>query len=183
MNYFLENMIKGLDDDEIEFLDLVDRSKLAADRRKNIEEEQELNDYRNRVADLQEKVLEEKLQVTISKPKTVLGSKSSQTKLLKGAVVKKEETKKRKVSETDENTKGTNERDLKNPKLDNGVQEIETADSNTKNVGLTCIGILPGLGCYNDSSSDDASSDSECDTDNEQTDLIGRVVTKKDKDT
>lgn len=63
-------MIKGLDDDEIEFLDLVDRTKLAADRRKNIEEEQELNDYRNRVASLQEKALDEKLQATIAKPKS-----------------------------------------------------------------------------------------------------------------
>lgn len=75
---FAENMIKGLDDDEVEFLDLVDRTKIEADRKKEIEEEAELNDYRNRVAILQEKSIEERLQaeVVVNKPKCS-GSKKS----------------------------------------------------------------------------------------------------------
>lgn len=173
MNLFPENMIKGLDDDEIEFLDLVDRTKLAADRKKNLEEEQELNDYRNRVASLQEKVLDEKLQVNVTKPKVASGKNSLQTKLLKGAVVKKDTFKKRKASETDENSEDEkNKQSSKSVKIDG---EKETENKNSANVGLRCIGILPGLGCYTDSSSDEASS-SESDTD-----LISPILTKNDK--
>lgn len=165
-------MIKGLDDDEIEFLDLVDRTKLAADQRKNLEEEHELNDYRNRVASLQEKVLGEKLQVSICKPKVVSGTKVSQTKLLMGAVVKKDASKKRKGSEGDENS----EAQQRNPKSAKVNNETESKSS-VNNVGLTCIGILPGLGCYSDSSSDECSSDSEFDTD-----LISPILAKHEKD-
>lgn len=98
-------MIKGLDDDEIEFLDLVDRTKLEADRKKELEEEIELKDYRNRVAILQEKSIEERLQSekTVNKPRMSLSHKNSQQKLLKGVVIKKNENQKRKLSEREDN--------------------------------------------------------------------------------
>lgn len=98
-------MIKGLDDDEIEFLDLVDRTKLDADRKKEIEEAIELNDYRNRVAILQEKAIEERLyaEVAVNKPKLAVNNKNSQQKLLKGIVVKKKENRKRKMSDRGDN--------------------------------------------------------------------------------
>lgn len=99
-------MIKGLDDDEIEFLDMVDRTKLEADRKKEMEEERELNDYRNRVAILQEKSIEERLQaeIVVNKPKTQTTSRSSQQKLLKGVVIKKNEgSLKRKLSDSENN--------------------------------------------------------------------------------
>lgn len=94
-------MIKGLDDDEIEFLDLVDRTKLEADRKKELEEEIELKDYRNRVAILQEQSIEDRRQaeISVNKPKVQLSNKISQQKLLKGIVVKKSESRKRKMSD------------------------------------------------------------------------------------
>jgi len=55
----LENMIRGLDDDEVDFLDIVDRSKMNAERKVQLEETKELNDFRERVATLQEKSLDE----------------------------------------------------------------------------------------------------------------------------
>lgn len=58
-------MIKGLDDDEVEFLDLVDRSKLEEERKKSIEEAREMADFRNKVATLQEKSLEQRIQQEI----------------------------------------------------------------------------------------------------------------------
>lgn len=166
-------MIKGLDDDEIEFLDLVDRTKLAADRRKTLEEERELNDYRNRVASLQEKALEEKLQVTVTKPKVTASSKSSQTKLLLGAVVKKNEPQKRKLTGEQQPSKQV--------KVCNG--ETAEGDTNTNGGGgMRCIGILPGIGPYTDSSSEQ-SSDSEMEMNPPKTDLIGRKISsKKDKE-
>lgn len=56
---FTENLIRGLDDDEVEFLDLVDRTKMDAEKKQMMEEEKELNDFRQRVVTLQEKSLDE----------------------------------------------------------------------------------------------------------------------------
>ncbi|KAF2903113.1 hypothetical protein ILUMI_03074 [Ignelater luminosus] len=218
----LKNMIKGLDDDEIEFLDLVDRTKLAADRRKNLEEEKELNDYRNRVASLQEKSLDQKLQaeIGISKPKSFSSNRSSQTKLLKGVIVTKSDSKKRKASEDNENMENSDNKKLKSETATNGHASVgETGDSNiqvndkiktdetepsvsteeecsssnntdsinaNKNAGLTCIAILPGLGYYEESSSDECSSSSDQDSSFQncsQHDLLGRKIVKKDKET
>ncbi|KAI4467136.1 nefa-interacting nuclear protein nip30 [Holotrichia oblita] len=208
----LKNMIKGLDDDEIEFLDLVDRTKLAADRKKTIEEEIELNDYRNRVASLQEKNLDQKLQLEINtlKPKLISNNRMSQTKLLKGVVVKKTGGRKRKSSEMEDKddmndkTKEAGENCPLNvgdsnisSAVDNGEKINNTTgkgdsdtskkDGKVSNAGLTCIGILPGLGCYDDSSSE-ASSDSDqeeeeiADKSNQkvQIDLLGRKIIRKE---
>lgn len=43
------------------------------------------------------------------------------------------------------------------------------------NSGLQCVAILPGLGCYEDSSSDERSSDSEIET-KLKIDLLGRKI-------
>lgn len=60
-----ENMIKGLDDDEVDFLDLVDRTKMEEERKKAVEEAREIADFRNRVATLQEQGLEQRIQQEI----------------------------------------------------------------------------------------------------------------------
>lgn len=54
-----ENLIRGLDDDEINFLDIVDRAKIDAERRQQIQEDNELSEFRQRVASLQEKSIEQ----------------------------------------------------------------------------------------------------------------------------
>lgn len=61
-------MIKGLDDDEIEFLDLVDRSKLEEEKKKSEEERREIADFRNKVATLHEQSLEQRIQQEIRQP-------------------------------------------------------------------------------------------------------------------
>ncbi|XP_030763421.1 PSME3-interacting protein [Sitophilus oryzae] len=185
----LKNMIKGLDDDEIEFLDLVDRTKLAADRKKEIEEEKELNDYRNRVAILQEKSLDERLQaeIAVTKPKVTSGSgKLNQQKLLKGVVIKKSESVKRKMSaEGNNEDNGDKEQQPcnKQQKVSSNVsaQGDASNDSQGGNVNgsaLKCVAILPGLGCYDDSSSDEdssASDNSEIES-RSRMDLLGRKI-------
>lgn len=50
----LENLIRGLDDDEVQFLDLVDRTKMNAEKQQQIEEQKEIEEFRQRVALLQE---------------------------------------------------------------------------------------------------------------------------------
>lgn len=65
---FVENMIKGLDDDEVEFLDLVDQKKMEEERKKNLEEEKEMRDFKAAVASLQEKSLDERLKQELKQP-------------------------------------------------------------------------------------------------------------------
>lgn len=214
-------MIKGLDDDEIEFLDMVDRTKLEADRKKEMEEERELNDYRNRVAILQEKSIEERLQaeIVVNKPKTQTTSRSSQQKLLKGVVIKKNEgSLKRKLSDSENNINSAESeaKQIKQSNEDIGrygvinlisskglclfqyisikisyLQYILGDDSKISNdgenviptSGLKCVAILPGLGFYEDSSSDENSSDSEIEVSSiKKIDILGRKIEKKEND-
>ena len=61
-------MIKGLDDDEVEFLDLVDRTKLEEERRKNLEEDREMRDFKAAVSSLHEETLNNKLKQELKGP-------------------------------------------------------------------------------------------------------------------
>ncbi|XP_008553765.1 PSME3-interacting protein isoform X2 [Microplitis demolitor] len=171
----LKNMIKGLDDDEVEFLDLVDRKKLEEERKKNEEEAQELRDFKARVASLQDKMQEERLKSELKTPQTgskISGSKHSQVKLLAGVVVKKPEKSgqsgqgtKRKLSESADDEKSL-KKSLDGKELEESKKQSESVATKSQYPasGMKCIGILPGLGSYNDSSDSDCSSDSDTDT-------------------
>lgn len=172
----LKNMIKGLDDDEVEFLDLVDRSKLAEERKQRGEEARELASYRSAVATLQQHSRDQRIRhEMIAKPAQVTGNSSytSQTKLLAGAVVKKRPVaasadQKQTTSSSPPSSKTTmssspppakKARTEDNTGNDTGspasqaVQPLPQATA----AGLQCIGILPGIS-YSESSSDSASS-------------------------
>ncbi|XP_016915987.1 PSME3-interacting protein [Apis cerana] len=191
----LKNMIKGLDDDEVEFLDLVDRTKLEEERKKNLEEEKEMRDFKAAVASLQEKSLNEKLKQELKNPQIMnknisSGSRTSQLKLLAGVVVKRPEKQqkqdvprgvKRKLSEEN--------KDIKKEDCEINEQiitECESAFKDTsedKNItnetgGMKCIGILPGLGSYEDSSDSECSSDTDQDPEpnHSKYDLLGRKI-------
>ncbi|XP_029038878.1 PSME3-interacting protein isoform X1 [Osmia bicornis bicornis] len=207
----LKNMIKGLDDDEVEFLDLVDRTKLEEERKKNLEEEKEMRDFKAAVASLQEKSLNEKLKQELKNPQIVNknvssgSSRTSQLKLLAGVVVKRSEKQKqgditrgvkRKLSPVEENNTPKKEKCEVN---EQPVSESLKCDSDmfedvslqNKNVvslgsGMKCIGILPGLGSYEDSSDSDCSSDTDQDPEpnHSKYDLLGRKIeVSKDKET
>ncbi|XP_026682107.1 protein FAM192A [Diaphorina citri] len=70
----LKNMIKGLDDDEVEFLDLVDKSKFEEEKRKYLEESKELNEFRRRRECLEEENLEQRIKNEIKSSKPSLNS-------------------------------------------------------------------------------------------------------------
>ncbi|XP_011313951.1 protein FAM192A [Fopius arisanus] len=191
----LKNMIKGLDDDEVEFLDLVDRTKLEEERKKHLEEEKEMRDFKARVACFQEKSLDEKLKQELKKPqstnKNISGgsARNSQHRLLAGVVVKKQDKSppgdskgtKRKLSDSEENSKlpETSKPSI----LPESTVNISKVPRNETKVSeerhnpsaLKCIGILPGLGSYDDSSDSD-SSDSDHEHDHVQYDLLGRTI-------
>lgn len=63
-----ENLVRGLDDDEVDFLDIVDKAKMDAERRQQIEEKNELRDFRQRVATLQENSIDQVSADTLSSP-------------------------------------------------------------------------------------------------------------------
>uniref|UniRef100_A0A182J8K5 FAM192A/Fyv6 N-terminal domain-containing protein n=1 Tax=Anopheles atroparvus TaxID=41427 RepID=A0A182J8K5_ANOAO len=192
----LKNMIKGLDDDEVEFLDLVDKNRMHAERQAHIEEQKELNEFRAKVATLQEKRLDEQIQQQVSKPKPVktpvTSARMSQKQILAGVVVRK-----RKL-EPESEQKGTPEVNgqpatAKIPNRDCNDEHVtqasnskptnsaaQTKSTNPANTRMRVIGILPGMGSYDDddeSDSDNSSADSEVDSSNEY-DFIGRKILK-----
>lgn len=57
--FIIENLIRGLDDDEINFLDIVDKAKLDAEKQKLIQDKNEMLEFRQRVASLQEQTIEQ----------------------------------------------------------------------------------------------------------------------------
>lgn len=64
-------MIRGLDDDEVDFLDVIDKAKSVAERKQHQEEQTELQDYRQQVASMMEKN-QDQVRVTIVKYKIKL---------------------------------------------------------------------------------------------------------------
>lgn len=63
-------MIRGLDDDEVGFLELVDRTKMAEERRQFIEETRQIEEFRSKVSTLQCESISP-LVATIPKPLTI----------------------------------------------------------------------------------------------------------------
>ncbi|XP_069678696.1 PSME3-interacting protein isoform X2 [Periplaneta americana] len=187
-----ENMIKGLDDDEVEFLDLVDRSKLEEERRKSAEEAREIKDFRNAVATLQERSLEQRIHTEIrARPPaqtSISSGRSSQVRLLAGAVVRKRPSetpaqasgdKKPRSAEEDGEADTKNSEEDASKKRKDRDEEVQNGDSGA--MGLRCIGILPGLGLYPDSSDSEQSSDTDQELASSGYDLLGRKITRQAK--
>ncbi|CAL1278486.1 unnamed protein product [Larinioides sclopetarius] len=165
----LKNLIKGLDDDEVAFLELVDQTKIEMETRLWEEEKKEIQEFRRAVSTLTDEEEEAKIQHlrrTLNLP-TSGSSKKSQQTLLAGAL-------KRKASnalspEKKENSNADQEQETKG-KIDEPVNKRPSKSINT----ISCLGVLPGLGAYySDSSDSENSSDSEVERENDY-DLIGR---------
>ncbi|KAL6261277.1 hypothetical protein P5V15_008799 [Pogonomyrmex californicus] len=206
----LKNMIKGLDDDEVEFLDLVDRTKMEEERKKNLEEEKEMRDFKAAVASLQEQKLNEKLKQELKTPPVTSkniacgSSRTSQLKLPVGVILKRSDKQKqgeafkgikRKLSpskdDPDINKKKESHSscepvaDTSNPESDEQKIMPNQVNSSNEYSGLKCIGILPGLGTYDNSSDSDCSSDTDQETEPNPSvyDMLGRKIKSlKDKE-
>uniref|UniRef100_A0A2M4ANF1 Putative nefa-interacting nuclear protein nip30 n=1 Tax=Anopheles triannulatus TaxID=58253 RepID=A0A2M4ANF1_9DIPT len=196
----LKNMIKGLDDDEVEFLDLVDKNRMNAERQAQLEERKELNEFRAKVATLQEKRLDEQIQQQVSKPKPtkmpVTSSRTSQKQILAGAVVRKRKLEPESVPLTgSKEASGPSvapERTNGEEGTDERVTGDKKANESTNNTGsktvipgtaLRVIGILPGIGSYgghggDGSDSDNSSDSSDIETSQPGVDWIGRKIRK-----
>lgn len=176
----LKNLIRGLDDDEVSFLELVDKTKLEMENRILKEEIQELNEYRKAVASFSEETAAARLQEL---KKSVIGEtqkRSKQQETLLKAV-------KRKSSTSGEKSLDNSNSENKQRKLSETIPSARNGEpSSTNRSGLVqtsqqqsgvlrCIGVLPGLGVYSDSSESENSSGSESEPDLDVAfDLVGR---------
>uniref|UniRef100_A0A8D8WW64 Protein FAM192A n=1 Tax=Cacopsylla melanoneura TaxID=428564 RepID=A0A8D8WW64_9HEMI len=194
----LKNMIKGLDDEEVEFLDLVDKSKYEEEKRKYLEESKELNEFRMKRACLEEEHLAQRIKNEIkssTKSNPSSNKISSQSKLLPGVVVKKsspplavsnDKGTKRKLEEGDQGEDNGVKKVIADAlSTDVPIGPIISPTSSTIVTGVTpdstalqCVGILPGIGDYDRSSDSDASS-SDFESSEQQLDLCGRKIVKK----
>lgn len=161
-----KNMIRGLDDDDIDHLDLVDKKRMEEEKLQRQEELKELREYREKVAAIQEENEDKKLQLIAGKsqkltdkPKEISKPSISQKSILSAAI-------KRKSQSSDNEPE---------PKKQGAVVRNPSA--------LKCIAVLPGLGNYESSDDSDDSSDfSEDVNETRSLDLTGRKIKKKKED-
>ncbi|XP_064414725.1 PSME3-interacting protein isoform X2 [Latimeria chalumnae] len=158
-----KNMVRGLDEDETNFLDEVSRQQLLVEKHRREEEMKELKEYRSsltkRTASTETKKDPEK-KAAASSVRPSENKKFSQAKLLAGAV-------KRKSSEGPANVKKQKTED--DQESNHQVKASwDQAGSNLSRGPVVhhpsaaiCIGILPGLGAYSESSDSESSTDSE----------------------
>lgn len=163
----LKNLVKGLDNDEIEFLAICDDSKAELENQKYREELLALEEYKRGVAHLNSEEQEHKLseykrelyqnlkKKMANQSMAKNGNRKSQADLLMGAIKRKSK----------------DEPIVKRMKTETGSKATTTIDENlTKNDSrikfdkskptIQCIGRLPGIGCYDDES-DSLESDRE----------------------
>ncbi|XP_020818159.1 protein FAM192A [Drosophila serrata] len=175
----LKNLIRGLDDDEVQFLELVDAHKMNAERQQMRDEELELRDFRNRVEKLQEESVDKKLQAELKTTAKSAGApvvgRSTQKSLLGQGIKRKngELPTTSKMAKTTEEAKEPEEKTAP-------TSTPNTLITNKYNTGaLKCIGLLPGIGSYTESSDSEASTDDDEHGSCTRTDLCGRKILKK----
>lgn len=220
----LKNLIRGLDEDEVNFLDIVDKAKLDAEKKLQKQDDSELTEFRERVATLREQTIDKKINTekTAVKPRLANPSaRPSQRSILAGIVRKRsandngEQQKNDKIADSSQakisklngnevfrggdHLDGTSINNKSNEKVSNAsttttssCTTIKTTatESNTKAMDLSmhdtgamkCIGILPGIGKYRDSSDSEKSTDTDEDYDFSDFDWVGRKVKKGHED-
>ncbi|SPP75261.1 PSME3-interacting protein [Drosophila guanche] len=168
----LKNLIRGLDDDEVQFLEAVDEHKINAERQQLRDEARELEDFRNRVEKLQEESVDKKLQAelkTTAKSVGATAGRNTQKSLLGHGIKRKngESPTTSKVAKTVKNDS--------TPEQKEKEQELQPVFQS----GLKLIATLPGIGPYTESSDSEASTDSDELDRFTRTDLCGRKLPKK----
>lgn len=236
-----------MDDDEINFLDIVDKAKLDAEKQLQMQDDSELSEFRERVASLQEQTIDKvnwianisnsrififclfskatlqrkcfcfllfmqkiNTEKAVAKPKMPnQSSRPSQRSILAGVVRKRsandsgdQEIDKTPAKICKTNGNGTPGDDHVDAKSLNNKSNEEVANCNTTSVStstntasytkmdlsehdkgaLKCIGILPGIGKYRDSSDSEKSTDTDDDYDFSDFDWVGRKVKKNHED-
>lgn len=147
----LKNMIRGLDSDEVAFLEHVDRTKMEEEDKLLDEEEKAIADFKEAAARLSQEEEEKKLSGSAKsiwkgrgeKQQSSATASSKHANLLKQSVKRKEPDDGKEVD---------------------GEAAKKPASGTGTGGQMQCIGILPGIGGYGHSdSSDSENSDSDSD--------------------
>ncbi|XP_013194383.2 PSME3-interacting protein [Amyelois transitella] len=179
----LKNMIRGLDDDEVGFLDLVETAKAKAAQQISIEEQREMQEFRERVSNLaeSEEMLRLRAQLAPARPPPAAPAHRNK---LQGVVVRK-----RKASELESEKKDETQVPAKiNGVVSNNKQNGDVSPGAQAQAAgaMRCVGVLPGLGHYDTDSSSDTDDSSDIDSDENdkccKRDLLGRRPEEKRKD-
>ncbi|CAH0760093.1 unnamed protein product [Diatraea saccharalis] len=165
----LKNMIKGLDDDEVGFLDLVERTKAKAAQQISLEEQKEMQEFRERVSNLAESEEMLRLRAQLAPARNTQPVVQNQKNKLQGVIVRK-----RKASDVEKESPPAKVNGVAG---DSETHRYNVSSETVEDCGaLRCVGVLPGLGHYDtDTSSDtDDSSDFEQNDKCCKRDLLGR---------
>ncbi|XP_055955562.1 PSME3-interacting protein [Patella vulgata] len=157
----LKNSIKGLEDDEIGFLDEVSERQIQLEKAIRSEEKSVFEELKNAsISKLTDDKKNDKPSASKSQP-VASSSKRSQQSLLAGAVKRKS---------TDDHG------DSKIAKLD---KDSDVNSSPTQQQTAKVIGILPGIGFYDDHSSDSDSTSSDSSIEISQPIKIRKVIVQQ----
>jgi len=185
----LKHLIKGLDNDEISFLEMVDNNKIQLETERWKEEVLAIEEYKRAVAHLNSEEQEKRLQefkydilLNSRKKKNESNSvspkdnnqnktlkKSSQSALLANVVKKRthSESSEEKDSKKVKNSSIESDKSSDLNKETNSTSIKSDESSTSAEQTIKCIGVLPGLGFYasSDSSDSENSSNSEYERD------------------
>jgi len=158
-----KNMIRGLDEDESDHLKDMEDRKLNEERKKRQEELKELEDFRAKVAELQELSAEQQKLGNVSSSKAKPKDSTSQTRIssqkaILSAVVKRK-----------------SHVQVSNEEPPEKRQNIQRPSA------LVAVAVLPGIGNYK-SSDDESDGSSELETESSKMDLRRLIRNKKDHD-
>ncbi|XP_064599363.1 PSME3-interacting protein-like [Liolophura sinensis] len=159
----LRNQVKGLGEDEAEFLDYVSNRQIEINRQRAVETDsilQEMRESKVEIIAAKDNKQEEK---KVLKPQVGASQGKSQMALLAGAIKRKssdakDDEKKRKLSGGDSPSKETKDNDKPGSSSANSVAKI--------------IGVLPGLGEYTNDTSDSETSSSDSEVEVKATDSV-----------
>ncbi|XP_025890158.1 protein FAM192A [Nothoprocta perdicaria] len=156
-----KNMVRGLDEDETNFLDEVSRQQELIEKQRREEELKELNEYRSTLTKVgvsadPKKETEKKLPMKSVENK----NKFSQAKLLAGAVKHRSSDGGNSVKRLKLDSEHDEKSQEKTPGVALGSGAVGGSAVHCPSAAV-CIGILPGLGAYSGSSDSESSSDSE----------------------
>jgi len=158
-----KNQIRGLNDEEVDFLDKVDDFRSVWEKKRLDEDKKELEEYQKRQSELMEKQAEERLKKERKIPevrKVTNTGKSSQMKLLAGAVKRKSSESCKEGTETVETKKRKDDGDTAvEAKKDNENGDGGKLTDRQSSVGSTGSGALLGLGEYGSDSGSDSDND------------------------
>jgi len=156
-----KNQIRGLNDEEVDFLDKVDDFRSEWEKKRIDEDKKELEEYQKKQSELMEKQLEERLRKErkIPEVRKVAGlssGKTSQLKLLAGAVKRKTDTAKDPAE-----VKKKKEKEEEKEKEEAGERlDCVSVTERQSSVGSAGSGGLLGLGDYGSDSDSDSEQDS-----------------------